>query len=461
MNWKHLLASLALTAGTLASGAASAQEIAIASAGGAWQAAQREAWYKPFAAKMGIKFNEEETASSSAGRCRRWNRPTTLPSTSSPSNPAAIVQFCDAGLLTKLDWSRIATAPRTSSPAPPSTAASASTSTATCSPTTPPCSRTAPPRCSMCSTPSASPASAPCARVAVGNLEWALMADGVPIDQVYKVLATPAGVDRAFAKLDTIKQDIVWWTAGAQPPQLLASHEVVMTTAWNGRIQNPIDQEGKPFRIAWDHQIIEFDMVAIPKGAPHLDLAYKYLAFISTPENNGRLGQFIPYGPVVKAATQFVPAATLAKLPTAPDHMKKHAGHRSRLLGRPRRGPQQALQRLGCEIGACPRRPARRWSIRALPPPSAARAVGQSARALALVGAAAGAADPELRLANRLPARPGDLRSGHGRRAAGAPKRPSPPRPRAACQATPSSPPSTPTSARRVTTTASTASPRR
>ena len=63
----------------------------------------------------------------------------------------------------------------------------------------------------------------------------------MPAD-VYKVLATQAGVDRAFKKLDTIKKDIVWWEAGAQPPQLLASNEVVMTTAWNGRIQNPIDR---------------------------------------------------------------------------------------------------------------------------------------------------------------------------------------------------------------------------
>jgi putative spermidine/putrescine transport system substrate-binding protein len=122
--------------------------------------------------------------------------------------------------------------------------------------------------------------------------------------------------------LDSIKSDIIWWQAGAQPPQLLASHEVVMATAWNGRIQNPIDQEKKPFKIAWDNQIIEYDMIGIPKGAPHLDLAYKYLAFISQPENNGRLGQFIPYGPVVPAAAKFVPADTLAKLPTAPDHMK-------------------------------------------------------------------------------------------------------------------------------------------
>jgi putative spermidine/putrescine transport system substrate-binding protein len=160
-------------------------------------------------------------------------------------------------------------------------------------------------------------------KVPQNNLEWALMADGVPIDQVYEVLATPQGVDRAFRKLDTIKKDIVWWEAGAQPPQLLASHEVVMTTAWNGRIQTPIEKENKPFKIAWDDQIIEYDMISIPKDAPHLDLAYKYLHYISQPENNGRLGEFIPYGPVVKAATRFIPAATLAKLPTAPDHMKK------------------------------------------------------------------------------------------------------------------------------------------
>jgi putative spermidine/putrescine transport system substrate-binding protein len=159
-------------------------------------------------------------------------------------------------------------------------------------------------------------------KVAANNLEWALMADGVPIDQVYKVLATKDGVDRAFRKLDTIKGDIVWWEAGAQPPQLLASHEVVMSTAWNGRIQNPIDQEKAPFKIVWDNQIIEYDMVSIPQGSPHLDLAYKYLAYVAQPEVNGRLGQFIPYGPVVIAAAKYIPSGTLAKLPTAPDHMK-------------------------------------------------------------------------------------------------------------------------------------------
>jgi len=72
------------------------------------------------------------------------------------------------------------------------------------------------------------------------NLEMALMGDGVPADQVYDMLSTPAGVDRAFAKLDSIKSEVVWWEAGAQPPQLLADGEVAMTTAYNGRIFNAV-----------------------------------------------------------------------------------------------------------------------------------------------------------------------------------------------------------------------------
>ena len=49
-------------------------------------------------------------------------------------------------------------------------------------------------------------------------LEFALMADGVAPADVYATLGTPEGVDRAFAKLDSIKGDIVWWEAGAQAP---------------------------------------------------------------------------------------------------------------------------------------------------------------------------------------------------------------------------------------------------
>jgi hypothetical protein len=84
------------------------------------------------------------------------------------------------------------------------------------------------------------------------NLEWALMADGVPAADVYKVLGDSAGVDRAFRKLDTIKSQIVWWSAGAQPPQLLASGEVVMTSVFHGRIYNANKDDKRNFAVVWD-----------------------------------------------------------------------------------------------------------------------------------------------------------------------------------------------------------------
>ncbi len=77
------------------------------------------------------------------------------------------------------------------------------------------------------------------------------MADGVPPGEVYKVLRTPEGIDRAFTKLDTIKPDIVWWEAGAQPPQLLASGEVAMTSAYNGRITAANKSDKRNFKIVW------------------------------------------------------------------------------------------------------------------------------------------------------------------------------------------------------------------
>ena len=69
------------------------------------------------------------------------------------------------------------------------------------------------------------------------NIEFALIADGVPPERVNAVLnADPdAAIERAFAKLDQIKPHVVWWESGAQAAQLLASRQVVMSSMWNGR----------------------------------------------------------------------------------------------------------------------------------------------------------------------------------------------------------------------------------
>ena len=138
------------------------------------------------------------------------------------------------------------------------------------------------------------------------NLEFALIADGVAAKDVYDVLKTPEGVDRAFAKLSTIKSSVVWWEAGAQPPQLLADGEVTMTTAYNGRIFNAVAGEGKPFEIVWDGQIWDLDLWVIPKGAKNKDLAMDFLKFSTATEQLAKQASYISYGPARMSSAPMV-----------------------------------------------------------------------------------------------------------------------------------------------------------
>jgi putative spermidine/putrescine transport system substrate-binding protein len=160
------------------------------------------------------------------------------------------------------------------------------------------------------------------------NLEWALMADGVPNSKIYETLATPAGVDRAFKKLDTIKKDVIWWESGAQPPQMLADGEVVMASAYNGRIFNAQVTEKKPFTIIWDGQVWDLDLWVIPKGSKNLKNALDFVRYSTDTQRNADQAKYISYGPVRKSAAPLVSkhAATgvdmKPHMPTAPENFK-------------------------------------------------------------------------------------------------------------------------------------------
>ncbi|MFC3107657.1 ABC transporter substrate-binding protein [Undibacterium arcticum] len=153
------------------------------------------------------------------------------------------------------------------------------------------------------------------------NLEFALMADGVPTKEVYKVLATKAGVERAFKKLDDLKANIQWWEAGAQPPQFLVAGDVVMSTAYNGRIDSA-QREGKHLKVTWAGSIYDLDYWVIPKGTPNKALAEKFIAFASTPEAQKVYASNIAYGPVNNNALKLLDAKTLADLPTSTNNAK-------------------------------------------------------------------------------------------------------------------------------------------
>jgi len=155
------------------------------------------------------------------------------------------------------------------------------------------------------------------------SMEWALIADGVDPKDVYKVLGTPAGVDRAFKKLDTIKKNIVWWESGAQAPQLLADGAVVMVQAYNGRIDDAAKKDNKPFKAVWDAQVYDFEWWAIPTGAKHADTAAKFIVSQAQPKASADLSKYIAYAPPRKDAVALVDKQRLADMPTAPDNFKR------------------------------------------------------------------------------------------------------------------------------------------
>ena len=138
------------------------------------------------------------------------------------------------------------------------------------------------------------------------NLEFALMADGVPLDQVYAILDTEEGLARAFRKLDSIKDHIVWWEAGAQPPQMLADGEVAMTTAYNGRIFNAQVLEDQPFAIVWDGQLLDMGQLVIVAGSPNLEAARKFLSFATTVRSMVAVGRYISYSPARQSGTALI-----------------------------------------------------------------------------------------------------------------------------------------------------------
>ncbi|MDH3230333.1 MAG: ABC transporter substrate-binding protein [Alphaproteobacteria bacterium] len=160
------------------------------------------------------------------------------------------------------------------------------------------------------------------------NLEFALMADGIPASKVYETLSTEEGVNRAFKMLDKIKDHVLWWEAGAQPPQMLADGEVVMATAYNGRIFNAVATEGKPFEIVWDGQVWDLDLWGIPKGSKNKAAAIEFIKFSTDTQRLADQAAWISYGPARASSIPLIGKHAEAgiamgpHMPTAPANFK-------------------------------------------------------------------------------------------------------------------------------------------
>ena len=159
--------------------------------------------------------------------------------------------------------------------------------------------------------------------------EWAMMAEGVPISQIYDLLSTERGLRLVLKKLEPLRDQVIWWDTPSEAVALLEQGEVVMASGYNGRFFEAWSR-GVPINMIWDGQIIDRSVWAIPSAAEGpTATALSFIRFALHPERLAHLSRQIPYGPLRTSAFRYIglhPDSGVVMsdhLPTADHHLDK------------------------------------------------------------------------------------------------------------------------------------------
>ncbi len=313
-----------------------AAELVVVSWGGAYSKSQQLAYYDPFMVdNPDIQIINDDSASEGVAKLRAQAEVGNVTWSLLDAIAADVISLCDEGLIEEIDHDTLL------APAPDGTPASEDFGEMIVSPCFIPeivYSTTFGYRTDLVSTAPTSiadvfdlnkiPGKRSLEKKPINNLEWALLADGVSADAVYETLDTPEGVAQAFAKLDSIKDQVVWWTRGAQPSQLLADGEVVMASAYNGRLFSAIEEDKQPIAMMWDWQVFDLSGWVIPVGAPHRDEVLKLVRFATDTQRLADQAKYISYGPARKSSAPLVSTHAILgidmnpHMPTDPNNSK-------------------------------------------------------------------------------------------------------------------------------------------
>jgi putative spermidine/putrescine transport system substrate-binding protein len=147
--------------------------------------------------------------------------------------------------------------------------------------------------------------------------EAALLADGVAPADLY-----PLDLDRAVTKLDQLKGHVVFYTQYPQMQQLLASGSASIAFGPTGQYA-ALTAAGSPTTVNWNQGLLAWNTFVIPKGAPNQANALALADYFLDPKKQAEFAGLTNYSPGNSDALPYVPAATLANLPTAPANKDK------------------------------------------------------------------------------------------------------------------------------------------
>jgi len=306
-------------AAVMIAGAAHAQEMTIVSWGGAYSASQQNAYHDPYMAKNpGVKIINDESSAEAVAKLRAMAEAGNTTWDVVDVVAADAIRLCDEGLALEIDPAKdLAPAPDGTSAADDfgdllvsecfipqivySTTFGYRTDVAEWNGKEPT------DVCAIFDTKTF-PGKRSLEKRPINNVEWALLCDGVAPEDVYDVLGTDAGVEQALAKLGTIKDDVIWWSAGAETPQRLADGEVVIGSTYNGRLFSVIEEQKQPVKMLWDWQVFDLDGWIIPAGLSdeRKKQALDYIYFATDTQRLADQAKYISYGPARKSSAPLV-----------------------------------------------------------------------------------------------------------------------------------------------------------
>lgn len=152
-------------------------------------------------------------------------------------------------------------------------------------------------------------------RSPVGTLEFALLADGVPIGQLY-----PLDTARAFASLDRIRDATEFYEDGKTPVEFVRTGQAGLASAWSVRTALPdVVSLVTP---QWTGGMLAADSWVIPRGAPNTDVAMSFINFATRAVPAANYSRLQNFGPVNQRALRLLRDDIVAEMPNAPGNIE-------------------------------------------------------------------------------------------------------------------------------------------
>ncbi len=129
-----------------------------------------------------------------------------------------------------------------------------------------------------------------------GALEFALIADGVAPEDLY-----PLDTERAYKKLDTIRDSLTFWNTSSESQQAMEDGSADMWLAWSGRGYEA-ENNGAKIAPIWEDNLLAWASLSIMKGSKNAANAQSFIEYAAQAEPQARFAELQPYSPANLAA---------------------------------------------------------------------------------------------------------------------------------------------------------------